>query len=705
MLQITWQCKCLITKLGDTVAVLGAHEQVGAWKPQCAVPLSTDPTLFPIWRSTKVTFSHSMLVEYKYIILKANGEICWEPFCGNRVFRLDAANSCVVENIWGIKEVFYLNFNSCLNKEKHRGESPQVLQSSVISHTSDWSSHPAVYEHLEQNTTNKSSVISRLSGVDEQQSDTTVLCTPHQFVQPTKRSGERPKRGSLPNLSLLRQENCDAAASKHSCSTSSTPGSSWNSLLPCKAENGDCNFTSLLGCYSVAGSYHNHVYTARHQNDSCINSLRRSYSIPLPVSHLGSHDRTASSGCLGDYTLETTIGTGSWGVVKLAREISTGQPRAIKRIRKSPYVDHMRCIHREINIMYQLKHPNVVKLYDTLEDDEFVYLVMEYCAGGELFHRLTNGTAYSEVLACRTMRQILQAVAHCHGQCIAHRDLKPENFLFLNISVDSPLKLIDFGLASKCDPKHLMKTKMGTAYYVSPEVIQGSQHGLACDMWSVGVILYLLLYGIPPFNGDTDGEIFAKIADGRYEFPCNDDKNVSDCAKDLVDLLLVKDPSERLTAKEALSHDWFSLRPDINNPKDALLHCTAIPYSLSYLNVLRCYLKLNPLKQLVLTIIALSIDVERHRRLRDAFQRHDTNKNYLLTRDAIRKVASECPIWFFENDPPLEDIFSLLDPLGNGLINYADFLAACLSRNEYSREKIYRGAFHVIDCNRRGKFR
>ncbi|KAF8821136.1 calcium-dependent protein kinase CDPK2 [Cardiosporidium cionae] len=705
MLQIIWQCNCPVTKLGDTVAVVGAHEQVGAWKPQCSVPLSTDSTLFPIWRSTSVTFNHSMLVEYKYIIFKANGEISWEPFCGNRVFRLDTAKSCIVENIWGIKEGFYLNlnFNSCLNKENCAGEFPQVLRPSVISCTSDWNSQPTVYEYIEQKTSTKSSVISRLSCVDDQQSDTTLQYTIHQFPS-AKRSSERPKRGSVPNLSLLRLEHGDAAASKHSCSSSSTPSSSWNVLLPSKAEKGESNFASLIGCSSVAGSYRNRVFTTRHKNETSNGQLRRSYSIPFPVSQFVPQNRTSSSGCLEDYILETTIGTGSWGVVKLAREVSTGQSRAIKRIRKSPYVDRMRCIHREINIMYQLKHPNIVKLYDTLEDDEFLYLVMEYCAGGELFHRLTNGLAYSEVSACRTMWQILQAVSHCHGQCIAHRDLKPENFLFLNYNSDSPLKLIDFGLASKCDPKHLMKTKMGTAYYVSPEVIQGSQHGLACDMWSAGVILYLLLYGIPPFNGATDGEIFAKIADGRYEFPCNDNKNVSDYAKDLVDLLLVKDPSKRLTAKEALSHGWFSLMLDFDYPKDVLQRA-ALPYSPSNLNVLRCYLKLNPLVQLVLTIIALSIDDERHRCLRDAFRRYDTNKNYMLTRDTVRKVANECPVWIFEKNLSLEEIFSVLDPLENDLINYADFLAACLTRHEYTREELYRDAFHVIDCNKRGKFR
>jgi calcium-dependent protein kinase len=171
--------------------------------------------------------------------------------------------------------------------------------------------------------------------------------------------------------------------------------------------------------------------------------------------------------------------------------------------------------------MMEIDHPNVIKLYEVFEDSRYIYLIMEECSGGELFERIlkriTEKNPYCEKDAAMIFRQIMSAVCHCHSSKICHRDLKPENLLFLNSSNDS-LKVIDFGLSRIFDEKnHQMNTKVGTAYYVSPEILQGN-YDEKCDIWSSGVILFILLSGEPPFFGENDNEIFRKISKKKFSF-------------------------------------------------------------------------------------------------------------------------------------------------------------------------------------------
>lgn len=175
----------------------------------------------------------------------------------------------------------------------------------------------------------------------------------------------------------------------------------------------------------------------------------------------------------------------------------------------------------EIDIMIQVDHPNIIKLYEIFEDSRYVYLIMEECTGGELFdrilQRISEKNLYTEKEAAIIFRQMMSAVCHSHSLKICHRDLKPENLIFLNSSNDS-LKVIDFGLSKIFDEKnHTMKSKVGTAYYVSPEILKG-EYDEKCDIWSSGVILYILLTGDPPFNGASDNEIYRNIAKKKYSF-------------------------------------------------------------------------------------------------------------------------------------------------------------------------------------------
>jgi calcium-dependent protein kinase len=170
--------------------------------------------------------------------------------------------------------------------------------------------------------------------------------------------------------------------------------------------------------------------------------------------------------------------------------------------------------------MIETDHPNIIKLYEIYEDNRYLYLIMEECSGGELFDRIldriNNKNLYTEKQACTIFKQMMSAICYCHSSKICHRDLKPENLLFLNTTEDAPLKVIDFGLSKIFGKEdHKMNTKVGTAYYVSPEVLAGD-YDEKCDIWSCGVILYILLTGDPPFNGVNDNEIYKKIQAKKF---------------------------------------------------------------------------------------------------------------------------------------------------------------------------------------------
>lgn len=208
-------------------------------------------------------------------------------------------------------------------------------------------------------------------------------------------------------------------------------------------------------------------------------------------------------------------------------------------------------LKREIDILKEVDHPNIIRLKDVYEDKKYLHLITELCTGGELFDRIIEKTNskeghFSEQDAAKLIRDICDAIAYCHDvKQIVHRDLKPENFLYATKDDDAPIKIIDFGL-SRHDTQNfgVMKTKVGTPYYVAPEVLK-REYTKSCDVWSIGVIAYILLCGYPPFYGDSDNEIFESVRVGRYEFPSPEWDDISDDAKDFIKCLLKLNPAER----------------------------------------------------------------------------------------------------------------------------------------------------------------
>eukprot|EP00933_Yihiella_yeosuensis_P035549 TRINITY_DN29122_c1_g1_i1.p1 TRINITY_DN29122_c1_g1~~TRINITY_DN29122_c1_g1_i1.p1 ORF type:complete len:320 (+),score=52.79 TRINITY_DN29122_c1_g1_i1:149-1108(+) len=276
--------------------------------------------------------------------------------------------------------------------------------------------------------------------------------------------------------------------------------------------------------------------------------------------HLEDYTITHSAGKIAEhYDIDwKLLQQGSYNKVYKANPKSTQDLRAVRVISKTE-VKNFERLNREVAIMKMMHHPNIIKLFETFDDDTNMYLVLEFCNSEELFDRLVNTGHFKEVEAAILMKQILGAVHYLHGNHICHRDLKPENFLLSDkgpVRMENRLKLIDFGLSCKFSKDCVLTTQAGTPYYVAPQVLNG-RYNQICDLWSCGVIMYVLFCGYPPFYGETDVEVLTKVRLGNYSFNKNDWKDVSEDAKNLVRNLLKMNPQDRFTAEQALSNIWI----------------------------------------------------------------------------------------------------------------------------------------------------
>jgi len=260
------------------------------------------------------------------------------------------------------------------------------------------------------------------------------------------------------------------------------------------------------------------------------------------------------------------LGTGNFSQVKKGITKGTKEQVAIKIIDKKRVKHKPEMLSNEVEILIKIDHKNVIKLLDLFDTNDFLYLVMELVTGGELFDRIVERESYSEADAKEVMRQLLNAIQYIHAHDIVHRDLKPENLLLETEDNDVNIKLSDFGLSKIYDSEFLMKTACGTPGYVAPEILSASPYGPAVDMWSAGVICYILLCGYPPFYNDNDAILFESILNAKYQFHSPYWDQISKGAKDLIRALLVVDPSARLTAGQALEMEWFHVSSVSDQP-------------------------------------------------------------------------------------------------------------------------------------------
>ncbi|XP_030620552.1 death-associated protein kinase 2a [Chanos chanos] len=263
------------------------------------------------------------------------------------------------------------------------------------------------------------------------------------------------------------------------------------------------------------------------------------------------------------YEIGEELGSGQFAIVKQCREKSSGREFAAKFIKKRQSSASRRGvlreeIEREVNILQQICHPNIVMLHDVYENRTDVVLILELVSGGELFDFLAQKESLSEEEATQFIKQILEGVHYLHTRNIAHFDLKPENIMLLDKNVPLPrIKLIDFGLAHKITEGSEFKNIFGTPEFVAPEIVNYEPLGLEADMWSVGVITYILLSGASPFLGETKQDTLGNISAMNYEFDDEFFSQTSELAKSFIRQLLQKDTKKRLTIQDALNHPWI----------------------------------------------------------------------------------------------------------------------------------------------------
>nr|VDC94062.1 unnamed protein product [Brassica oleracea] len=388
------------------------------------------------------------------------------------------------------------------------------------------------------------------------------------------------------------------------------------------------------------------------------------------------------------YTLGKELGRGQFGVTYLCTENSTGKKYACKSISKKKLVtkadkDDMR---REIQIMQHLSgQPNIVEFKGAYEDEKAVNLVMELCAGGELFDRIIAKGHYSERAAASVCRQIVNVVKICHFMGVLHRDLKPENFLLSSKDDKALIKATDFGLSVFIEEGKVYRDIVGSAYYVAPEVLR-RRYGKEVDIWSAGIILYILLSGVPPFWAETEKGIFDAILEGHIDFESQPWPSISNSAKDLVRKMLTADPKRRISAADVLEHPWLREGGEASDK----------PIDSAVLSRMKQFRAMNKLKKLALKVIAENINTEEIQGLKAMFANIDTDNSGTITYEELKEGLAKLGSKLTEAEvKQLMDAVSLADVDGNGSIDYIEFITATMHRHRLeSDENLYKAFQH-----------
>jgi calcium-dependent protein kinase len=408
-------------------------------------------------------------------------------------------------------------------------------------------------------------------------------------------------------------------------------------------------------------------------------------------SHSQSHSLTHSGhkDVNKDYRLGKVLGRGQFGTTRLAEDQNRGQKFACKSIAKGKLSckEDIEDVQREVQIMHHLKgHPNVTYLRGAYEDKQNVHLVMDLCGGGELFDAIIKRGKYSEKDAADLIRTIVSVVAHCHNMGVIHRDLKPENFLLQTAKDDSPVLCTDFGLSVFFKPGDRFKDVVGSAYYVAPEVLR-RDYGPEADIWSCGVILYILLSGMPPFWGDTENDIFKCILRGRLDFQSQPWPSISGEAKACVARMLEMDPKKRATANEILADPWMKVNGCASDK----------PMDDAIVSRLNSFANMNRFKKEAMKVIASNMPMDEITGLRNLFESIDTDKSGTITAQELKEALARKGKTLKEEDAA--KLLSMIDVDANGTIEYDEFLAATLSQHQLVKEENLRAAFKHFDTN------
>ncbi|GAB4846161.1 Calcium-dependent protein kinase 33 [Ancistrocladus abbreviatus] len=391
------------------------------------------------------------------------------------------------------------------------------------------------------------------------------------------------------------------------------------------------------------------------------------------------------------YTLGKELGRGQFGVTYLCTDKRSGQHYACKSISKKKLVTKAdrEDMKREIQIMQHLSgQPNIVEFKDAYEDKNSVNLVMELCAGGELFDRIIAKGHYSEKAAAAILRQIVNVVHVCHFMGVMHRDLKPENFLLSSKAENALLKATDFGLSVFIAEGKVYRDIVGSAYYVAPEVLR-RRYGKEVDIWSAGVMLYILLSGVPPFWAETEKGIFDAILQGHIDFESKPWPSISNSAKDLVRKMLTQDPKKRITATQVLEHPWLKDGAASDKPIDSAV-----------LSRMKQFRAMNKFKKLALKVIAENLSGDEIQGLKQMFANIDTDNSGSITYEELKEGLARLGSKLTEAE--VKQLMEAADVDGDGTIDYIEFITATMHKYRLETEEHLHKAFQYFDKDNSG---
>ena len=403
-----------------------------------------------------------------------------------------------------------------------------------------------------------------------------------------------------------------------------------------------------------------------------------------------------------DYKKLNFIGEGSFASVYRVQNRITESIRAMKIISKSSTCseEDEQEIVNEINILRTLDHPNVLKIFEFYSDKNSYSIVTELCSGGELFQEIVDKGPFNESYSAYVMFQILSAINYCHNMKVIHRDLKPENILIVDRDKNNypRIKICDFGTSKMFEKGAVQKKLVGSSYYIAPEVLK-KRYDEKCDIWSCGVILYILLSGRPPFGGDTDKEIMDNVTMGKYDLQTNPFDKVSKSCKDLIQKLLIMEPKKRISAQDALNHPWFKE----NKSKELFNQIKDESTLKKLLSNLKSYKRESIIQE-----TALAYLVHNFPQMRDVinacklFNQIDVNGDGKITKEELLKgLQGKMKSPTLAKD--VDEIYKNIDMDNNGYIEYEEFVRAAVSKEKFLSEGVLRYAFRYFDKDNSGE--
>ncbi len=403
------------------------------------------------------------------------------------------------------------------------------------------------------------------------------------------------------------------------------------------------------------------------------------------------------------YTKKKIMGVGAFGEVWLVTHKELKKNFAMKLIKKRENkLSEEKEILNEISILKNLDHPKILKILDFFSTPKLYYIITEYCPKGELFNEIIKVGSFDEGKASFIMNQIFKAITYCHSQNIIHRDLKPENIMITEREKNGCLqvKIIDFGTAKISDKGEVENRYVGSSYYMAPEVIK-RKYNEKCDLWSCGVIMYILLSGKPPFDGDDDNEILENVKIGKYDLNGHPFNHLSNECKDLIKKLLTYDPDKRISASEALNHPWFKTaefqkKNEINivpsNIAKQLIQNMKKYHSDNYL---RC--------AVIAYLVHHNTNLEQCIEAGKLFNKIDVNNNGKIEKEELLiGLETYWNISKREIEKEVDEIFNNIDTDHNGYIEYEEFIRAAVDPKIFMSRNYLKFAFCYFDRDNSG---